>query len=84
MDGPFIAIRGGYLGLLTKFGELRGLGDGRTLVPFIMSMMLHRMGARMCQIEVDSARCADYNQDTEQLEWDKVELMLLKLGNIIR
>ena len=84
MDGPFIAIRGGYLGLLTKFGELRGLGDGRTLVPFIMSMMLHRIGARMCQIEVDSTRCADYNQDTEQMEWDKVELMLLKLGNIIR
>lgn len=84
MDGPFIAIRGGYLGLLTKFGELRGLGDGRTLVPYIVSMMMHRIGARMCQIEVDSSRCSDYNMDTTQMEWDKIELMLLKLGNVIK
>ena len=40
LDGPFVAIRGGYLPILRNWHKLYRFGDGRGCVPYVVSMMI--------------------------------------------
>ena len=80
LDGPFVAIRGGYLPILKKFHGLYRLGDGRGLVPYVVSMMMKRMEVRMQQIEVDCSWCYDLNAPFTALEWNKLEPQFKEIG----
>lgn len=80
LDGPFVAIRGGYLPILKNFGKLYKFGDGRGCVPYVVSMMMHRLEARMQQIEVDCSWCVDVNTPLSQLEWNQLEPKFVEIG----
>lgn len=81
LDGPFVAIRGGYLPLLKELKSFHVLGDGRSYVPYAISMMMKRLGTKMLQIEVDSSMCADFVPSTNSLDWNKAETMLIRFGH---
>jgi hypothetical protein len=80
LDGPFIAIRGGYLPYLKRLHMLYRFGDGRGCVPYVISMIMHRLGIKMLQIEVDSSWCVDVNKPFTPLEWNQIEPKLVALG----
>lgn len=80
LDGPFVAIRGGYLPILKNFGKLYKFGDGRGCVPYVVSMMMHRLEARMQQIEVDCSWCVDVNAPFTPLEWNQLEPKFVEIG----
>lgn len=80
LDGPFVAIRGGYLPILKNVGKLYRFGDGRGCVPYVVSMIMHRLGARMQQIEVDSSWCVDVNAPFTPLEWNQLEPKFVEIG----
>lgn len=80
LDGPFVAIRGGYLPILRNFHKLYRFGDGRGCVPYVVSMVMHRLDARMQQIEVDSSWCVDVNAPFTPLEWNLLEPKFVEIG----
>ena len=80
IDGPFVAIRGGYLRMLLDFNKLYRFGDGRGCVPYVISMIMRRVGVKMCQIEVDCSLCVELNSPYTQLEWNSIEPKLVALG----
>ena len=80
IDGPFIAIRGGYLRMLLDFNKLYRFGDGRGCVSYVISMIMRRMGVKMCQIEVDCSLCAELNAPYTPLEWNAIEPKLFALS----
>lgn len=80
LDGPFVALRGGYLPILRNFHKLYRFGDGRGCVPYVVSMMMRRMEVRMQQIEVDSSWCVDVNFPFTQLEWNQLEPKFVEIG----
>ena len=80
LDGPFVAVRGGYLPYLRRFAMLYQFGDGRGCVPYVISMMMHRLGVKMQQIEVDSSWCVDVNMPFTPIEWNQIEPKLVELG----
>ena len=80
LDGPFVAIRGGYLRMLLDFNKLYRFGDGRGCVPYVISMIMRRMGVKMCQIEVDCSLCTELNAPYTQMEWNAIEPKLLALS----
>lgn len=80
LDGPFVAIRGGYLPTLKRWYGLYHFGDGRGCVPYVVSMMMKRMEVRMQQIEVDSSWCVDVNKPFTQLEWNQLEPKFVEIG----
>lgn len=81
IDGPFVAIRGGYLPILQEIGHFNLLGDGSTYVPYVIGMLMKRLGIKMAQVEIDSAICADGLVNDDTLEWNKAESMLIKFGS---
>ena len=80
LDGPFVAIRGGYLPILRNWHKLYRFGDGRGCVPYVVSMMMHRMEVKMMQIEVDSSWCVDINRPFTALEWNQLEPKFVEIG----
>ena len=80
LDGPFVAIRGGYLKMLLDFNKLYRFGDGRGCVPYVISMIMRRLGVKMCQIEVDCSLCVELNEPYTQLEWNSIEPKLVELS----
>lgn len=83
LDGPFVAVRGGYLSCLRDFSKLYTLGDGRGCVPYVVSMMMHRLGVKVMQIEVDSSWCRDVNFPFTQMEWNLLEPKLITIGKLL-
>ena len=83
LDGPYVAVRGGYLNCLRDFSKLYTLGDGRGCVPYVVSMMMHRLGVKVMQIEVDSSWCRDVNFPFTQMEWNLLEPKLIKIGKLL-
>ena len=81
LDGPFVAVRGGYLKLLCELKNFSVLGDGRSFVPFAISMIMRRLGVKMLQIEVDSMRCSDFEPDRYNVQWNRAERMLIGFAN---
>jgi hypothetical protein len=83
LDGPFVAVRGGYMSCLRDFNRLYTLGDGRGCVPYVVSMVMRRLGVKVMQIEVDSSWCSDLNFPFTQMEWNRIEPQLMDVGKII-
>jgi hypothetical protein len=83
LDGPFVAIRGGYINYLIRFHKLFFFGDGRGCVPYAVSMLMHRLGVKVQQIEVDSSWCIDLNAPFTQLEWNQIEPKLIEMGKVL-
>lgn len=83
LDGPFIAIRGGYLPMLKSFGKLYRFGDGRGCIPYVISMLMRRIGVKMMQMEVDCSWCSDVNVPYTTLEWNQIEPKMVDLSKKI-
>lgn len=83
LDGPFVAIRGGYLSYLRRFHKLFFFGDGRGCVPYAVSMLMNRLGVKMQQIEVDSSWCVDLNAPFTPLEWNQLEPKFIEMGKVL-
>ena len=81
LDGPFVAVRGGYLKMIAELNRFYVLGDGRSYVPYAVSMIMKRLGVKMLQIEVDSLGCTDFDPEHYTLEWNKAERMLISFAN---
>ena len=81
LDGPFVAVRGGYLKMIAELKKFYVLGDGRSYVPYAVSMIMRRLGVKMLQIEVDSLGCTDFDPAAQSLEWNKAERMLISFAN---
>ena len=81
LDGPFVAVRGGYLKMIAELKKFHVLGDGRSYVPYAISMIMKRLGVKMLQIEVDSLGCTDFDPETRGLDWNRAERMLISFAN---
>lgn len=81
LDGPFVAIRGGFLPILPDLNNFSVLGDGRSYVPYAVSMIMKRLAVKMLQVEIDSSMCADFSTDTNTIDWNAAENMLITFGN---
>ena len=68
---------------LRDFNRLYTLGDGRGCVPYVVSMVMRRLGVKVMQIEVDSSWCSDLNFPFTQMEWNRIEPQLMDVGKII-
>lgn len=81
IDGPFIAVRGKYLGLLKNFDRFYILGEGgHSYVNTVISMMFKRLGVKLMQIPVECSKCSVYDVPVGSLAWNKAESILIDFG----
>ena len=67
--------------MIAELKKFYVLGDGRSYVPYAVSMIMRRLGVKMLQIEVDSLGCTDFDPAAQSLEWNKAERMLISFAN---
>lgn len=69
--------------MLKSFGKLYRFGDGRGCIPYVISMLMRRIGVKMMQMEVDCSWCSDVNVPYTTLEWNQIEPKMVDLSKKI-
>lgn len=72
LDGPFVAVRGECMDILSDMDFFGGLGESRSMIGPIVSAICRRRAVKMASVPVNSVSCADYVLPVHSLEWNQI------------